>query len=92
MSGNTPADNIEAKARFTNVRGSTGRSRSNLNLLRKMRDGQGKVWNLQVDITIALDNGSPYVIDDIDDLLTWATSYFDSEFVSGDFALGLSKS
>lgn len=92
VGGNTPSDNIAARARFTNVRGSTGRSRSNLNLLRKTRDTAGKVWNLQVDITVSVDNGSPFVIDDIDDLITWATSYFDSEATSGDFALGLAKS
>lgn len=92
VGGNTPSDNIEAKARFTNVRGSTGRSRSNLNLRRQMRDAAGKVWVLQVDITAAMDNGSPFTIDDVDDLITWASSYFDSETTSGDFALGLAKS
>lgn len=92
VGGNTPGDNISARARFTNVRGSAGRSRSNLNVLRQMRDASGKVWNLQVDITIAMDNGSPFTIDDCDDLVTWATSYFDAEATTGDFVLGLARS
>ncbi len=92
VSGNTPTDNKMWMARFTNVRGTSGKSRSNLHAERRLRDANGKVWVLTVDTTISFENGSPFTVDDIDDLLTWNNSYFDSEATTGDFALGLAKS
>lgn len=91
VAGATPSDNKEWQARFTNARGSSGKARSNLHGVRKLRDANGKVWTLSVDTTVAFENGSPFTIDDIDDMLTWNNSYFDSEATTGDFALGNPK-
>jgi len=91
VTGATPDDNIQFQARFTNARGATGKSRSNLHGERKVRDANGKVWTLTVDTTISRDNGSPFTIDQIDDLVSAQHSYFSSEAITGDFAMGVPR-
>lgn len=86
------SDGYFGKCRFTNVNGKSGVGRANFHLERLKRNAAtGKLERVAVDITVALDNGSAYLQDDVDDLITWATSYFNSESNSANFVTGLPR-
>ncbi len=91
VAGSSGADARSHQTRFSNVGGATGRSRSNLNSERRIRDANGKVWSLRINTTIDVENGHPFTNDQIDDELTAHNSYFSSEQDTADFVQGLSR-
>ncbi len=70
-----------------------GTARSNFHLERWKFDTNLSAWVAQkVDITVATDARSTWSADEVDDLLTWAFNYFDSEATSGAFVEGGNRS
>lgn len=85
----TIADQYKMRVRHSGVGSAQGASRANLRLERAKRNTTtGLIEKLSVDITVSLDNSSGFAVDDVDDLITWAASYFSSESESGAFILG----
>lgn len=84
----TPSDARQLMQRFTNPGSPTGKTRANVQLLRKKVLPDGALGVIQVDVTVSLTNARGFTADDVDEVITKASSYFDSEATTGSFIAG----
>lgn len=91
VSGGVPNDYKVGYARHTMPTGVASVMRHNLRLERRVAGSLGR-RTISVDITIAVPNDIAATADQVDDLLTSAFSYFDSEGTVADFLNGVSRS
>jgi len=91
VSGGSLSDYRSAQARHSGMENVGKNSRHNFQLKRLKINAGGVQKALQVDLTISVSNDGTFSADDIDDAVTAAASYFDSEATTGNFAIGVSK-
>lgn len=92
VAGGSLADFRQALARHSGMGVGKKNSRHNFRLERTKLNSLLESKKLSVDITISVPNDGTYTQDDVDDLVTAAFSYFDSEATTGNFTVGVNKS
>lgn len=83
-----PSDSRQLLQRFTNPGTPTGKTRANVQLLRKKVLADGALATIQVDVTVSQSNAYGFTADDVDEMITKASSFFDSEATTGSFVAG----
>jgi len=84
----TPSDSRQLMQRFTNPGAPTGKTRANVQLLRKKVLADGTLGVIQADVTVSQSNAHGFTADDVDEIVTKALSFFDSEGTTGSFIAG----
>lgn len=92
VSGGTLSDYKSAKARHSGMGATAKNSRHNFRLERSKINVAGAQKTVSVDVTISVPNDGTFGADDVDDLVTAASSYFAAESDTGNFIIGVSRS
>lgn len=90
--GGSLSDYRSAKARHSGLGAVSKNSRHNFRLERLKINANGALKTASVDITISVPNDGTFAADDVDDLVTAASSYFAAEADTGNFIIGVSRS